>query len=158
MISSSPGNIFRDELLIRQANKDDIAPLAALMTELGYATTAADMRERFRTIEQESLYKTFVADYRGEVVGMAGALKSYYFELNGSYVRLAALVTKESYRNKGVGRALVEAVERWARAMGCNAIVLNCGNREERRAAHIFYQRIGFEVKSTGYMKRVTTS
>lgn len=147
--------MHRDELLIRPANGDDAAPLAALMTELGYLTTEEDMRERFRTIEREAHYKTFIAEYRGEVVGMAGALKSYYFELNGSYVRLAALVTKEAYRSQGVGKALVEAAEQWAREIGANAIVLNCGNRAERTAAHIFYQRRGFEAKSTGYMKRI---
>lgn len=147
--------MHRNELLIRPANGDDARALAALMTELGYPTTEEDMRERFRTIEREAHYKTFIADYRGEVVGMAGALQSYYFELNGSYVRLVALVTKETYRNKGVGKALVEAVEQWASEIGANAIVLNCGNREERKTAHIFYQRIGFEAKSTGYMKRI---
>jgi GNAT superfamily N-acetyltransferase len=147
--------MHRDELLIRPASGGDAAPLAALMTELGYPTTEEDMRERFRVIGEEPHYRTFIAEYRGEVVGMAGALKSYYFELNGSYVRLGALVTKSGHRNKGVGSALVEAVEQWAGAIGANAIVLNCGNREERKAAHIFYQRIGFEAKSTGYMKRI---
>lgn len=147
--------MFPNELQIRQASQDDAAPLAVLMTELGYPSTEDEVRERFRTIDHEPHYRAFVADYKGVVVGMAGALKSYYFEQNGSYVRLAALVTSERFRNQGVAKALVEAVQQWARQEGATAIVLNCGNREERRAAHLFYQRLGFEAKSTGYIKRV---
>lgn len=147
--------MHRDEISIRQVREDDVAPLAGLMTELGYPTTESDMRERLRVLEREPHYILFIADWGGAVVGMAGATRSFYFEQNGSYVRLAALVAKETHRNMGVGKALVKAVELWAKQIGANAIVLNCGNREERQAAHIFYQRLGFEAKSTGYLKRI---
>lgn len=144
-----------DRLTIRWATEGDVESLAILMTELGYATTGEEMRDRLRVINGEPHYKVFVADYNGIVAGMAGALKSYYFEQNGSYVRLGALVTKEAYRNRGVGKALVEAVEQWAKEVQAHAIVLNCGNREERKVAHGFYRQVGFEARSTGYVKQL---
>ena len=140
---------------IRPANKNDIAALAGLMTALGYPTTNEEMSTRFETIEREPGYRTFVAAVDEEVVGMAGACKSFYFEQNGCYVRLSALVTGEEHRNKGIGKALVAAVEDWARTINASSLILNCGNREERKAAHAFYVRNGFQPRSTGYAKRI---
>jgi GNAT superfamily N-acetyltransferase len=84
---------------------------------------------------------------------MAGAVRGWFFEQNGCYVRLVALVTKEGYRKQGIGSALTSAVEDWALNIGARAIVLNCGNRPERATAHSFYNKLGYTARSTGYSK-----
>lgn len=140
---------------IRQAVKADVASLALLMDEMGYPTTEAEMSRRFTVIDLEPHYITLVADYDGVVVGMAGASKGFYFEKNGCYIRLIALVVSNHYREKGIGKVLIHSIEEWAKTTNANAIVLNCGTREERKGAHVFYQHLGFEAKSTGYVKRL---
>ena len=140
-------------LVVRQANKEDTGALTHLMNELGYAATPQEMTQRLEAIFQHADYATWVACHEGEVVGMAGASHNLYYERNGSYVRILALVTHTHYRRMGVADTLLRVVEAWARQLGANSLILNCGNREERKAAHQFYRNRGFEPKSTGYAK-----
>jgi GNAT superfamily N-acetyltransferase len=140
---------------IRPANQEDVPALAVLMGELGYPTTEQEMRQRFSSIANDLAYRTFIAASGSEVLGMAGAMKGFAFEQNGCYVRLTALVTRQTDRGKGIGKMLVHAVEEWAIASNASAIFLNCGNRDERVAAHQFYLKLGFAAKSTGYVKRL---
>jgi GNAT superfamily N-acetyltransferase len=140
-------------LLIRPATIQDTGALTSLMNELGYQTTPAQMAQRLEIILQQPCYTTLLACHEGLVVGMAGASRNFYYERNGSYVRILALVTHTHYRKMGVGKTLLQAVESWARQLGATTLILNCGNREERKAAHLFYRNRGFEPKSTGYVK-----
>ena len=61
----------------------------------------------------------FVVARRGEeIVGAAG------LEITGGDALLRSLAVAESYRRRGVGRALVEASERHARSMGVTHLYL----------------------------------
>ena len=65
---------------IRQAVHEDAEAVARLVTELGYPTTMAQMRERLRTILSDRDYMTFVAESNCGVLGVAGASIDPYFE------------------------------------------------------------------------------
>jgi GNAT superfamily N-acetyltransferase len=84
---------------------------------------------------------------------MAGVIVNYFFEQNGKYVRIVPFVISSSFGNKGIGKQLLKAVEDWANKMGATSIFLNCGNRDERKQAHKFYQNCGYQIKSPGYVK-----
>lgn len=142
-------------LIIRQADKGDINSLIVLMNTLGYNTTAEEMSKRFTNILLQPNYHTLVACYNGVVRGMIGASHHYFYEQNGTYVRIVALVTLPDYRKMGIGQALLQAVESWAKKIGATSILLNCGNREERKTAHEFYCKRGLEAKTTGYLKKL---
>ncbi|WP_016875118.1 GNAT family N-acetyltransferase [Chlorogloeopsis fritschii PCC 9212] len=60
------------EVVIRTASLDDAPALAHLMSQLGYSTSADEMKERLKGILSTASYMTFVAEIRGEVVGMVG--------------------------------------------------------------------------------------
>ena len=141
--------------MIREADKNDTEPLAKMITELGYPTTAEEMSERMAGILPSRNYKTLLAETPEGIIGMAGAMVSFFYERNGQYVRLLALVTKKEYRARGVGKALTKAIENWALNQGAVAVILNCGNRKEREAAHSFYSKLGYIAKSTGYSKEL---
>ena len=145
----------KSSLLIRQANKGDINVLTTLMNELGYNTLPEEMAERFNNIILQPNYNTLVACYKGTVAGMIGASHHYFYEQNGSYIRIVALVTLEAFREMGIGHALLQAIEHWAKEIGATSILLNCGNREVRKKAHEFYHKRGFESKSIGYLKKI---
>ena len=140
---------------IRAAEPNDTKVLAALMTELGYPTTAEEMEERFRTISEHADYKTYVSVDGQTITGMVGLIKAYYFEKPGCYIRVAAMIVQYEYRGKGIGKALMQRAEEWGLEKGADSVLLNSGNREERKVAHLFYKRLGYEAKSTGFFKRI---
>ena len=127
------------KILIREAESTDIFALTELMNELGYDTTIDEMKVRFENIQNQKEYKTFIAAAGPEIVGMVGVMKNYSYEHNGIYVRVLALVA-----------------ENWAREIGADKVLLNCGNREEREIAQLFYKKIGYQVKSSGFIKKLS--
>jgi GNAT superfamily N-acetyltransferase len=144
--------------IIRQATDSDVPDLALLMTELGYPTSTADMQSRFTALLAQPDYTTWVADYNNQVVGMIGLLRNIYYEKNGIYIRVGALVVYKQYRKLGLGKALLQKAIDWAVECGASQVLLNSGNREERRDAHAFYQHLGFEPKTTGFVKTISAN
>lgn len=144
---------MKQEIVIRTARQEDAAALAELMNELGYPSTQAQMSERMEAILLQPAYTTLLACLGDSIVGMLGACHQHYYEHNGSYVRILALVTHKDHRKIGVAQTLLAAAEDWARERDAGALVLNCGNREERAAAHKFYAARGFRARSTGYVR-----
>jgi len=147
--------ISTDKLIIRDAGIADIEALALLMTDLGYPTSVADMQTRFEMIIAHQDYKTIIAELNDEVVGMAGLCKGIYYEMNGLYMRITAFVVKQNYRGMGIGKQLINAAEAWATEQGLHTILINSGNREERLASHEFYRKMGYDVKSLGFVKKL---
>lgn len=142
-------------VIIRPATDADIPALALLMNELGYPTTVREMHDRYELIKSHADYATWVALYNHQVVGMIGLIRNIYFEKNGLYIRVGALVVNTDYRKMGLGKALLQKATDWAVELGINQLYLNSGNREERRDAHAFYQHMGFEPKTTGFVKTI---
>ncbi len=70
-------------------------------------------------------------------------------------MRLLAFVINSNYREEGYGTLLLKESEILATQLGCKAITLNSGNREERDNAHSFYKNNGFENKSSGFSKSI---
>jgi len=147
--------MLTDQVIIRDACEADVKELTALMTDLGYPTTLEEFKVRFENISAHPDYRTIVAVANGEMVGMAGLSKNIFYEMNGNYMRILAFVVKQSARKLGLGKILIEAAEEWARAQGLHTVVISSGNRAERDAAHVFYQKMGYAVKSSGFVKKL---
>lgn len=143
--------------IIRQATEADVPALALLMNELGYPTTAIDMQTRYEALQSHADYITWVAVYDNLIVGMIGLFRNNYWEKNGIYIRVGALVVSKEYRKMGLGKALLQKSIDWAIELGAQQVILNSGNREERRDAHAFYQHLGFEPKTTGFVKTINS-
>ena len=133
--------------MIRDAVIGDAEAVGKLITELGYPTTSQAMRDRLSLILNDPGYATFVAETDGEVVGVAGAALSRYYEKDGIYSRLAVLAVSSTARGLGIGRQLVQALESWSAAKGAREVVVNSGLH--RGGAHDFYERCGYS--RTGY-------
>ncbi len=59
---------------------------------------------------------------------------------------LTDLQIRESWRNRGIGRWLVQHAAAWLRLAGCERIVLAVDSDSETAGADRFYQRFGWEV------------
>lgn len=144
-----------NQVILRDAQEGDVEIIAALMTDLSYPTTLAEMRARMGPIFVHPDYKTILAVYNDEIVGMAGLVKGNYYEKNGKYLRVLAFVVKETARNLGIGKILINACEEYAIEKGLNTVIINSGNRDDRKVAHVFYQKMGYEIKSSGFVKQI---
>ncbi len=64
--------------------------------------------------------------------------------------QVMGLVVDERHRSGGVGGALLEAAEAWARARGCRDLLV--ATRVTRERAHAFYRRHGYGLLKTSHM------
>ncbi|SMF80855.1 N-acetylglutamate synthase, GNAT family [Paenibacillus uliginis N3/975] len=131
-------------LNIRFYEEKDLEDLAALMADLGYPTDREQMGRRMKRIMEESSYFTFVAVKDNRVVGMIGCREAVGYEFDDCSVQINALVTKQEVQGQGIGRALLQNVEQWAKERGAKGLFLTSGNKPERKYAHEFYQQLGF--------------
>lgn len=146
---------LKDEVYIRDACEDDIEAIALLMDDLGYPTSVSEMQNKIKNIFLHPDYRTIVALLNNEIVGFSGLMKGFSFERSGKYVRIISFVVKNGVRNKGIGKLLIQASEDWAIGQGADSVVISSGNRDERKAAHMFYQKLGYAIKSSGFFKQL---
>jgi GNAT superfamily N-acetyltransferase len=147
--------MLNSQVIIRDAHEGDIEALTVLMNDLSYPTTVAEMQERFKAIVVHPDYRTILAVIDDEIVGMAGLHKGNFYEKNGMYLRILAFVVKQNIRNKGIGKILIKASEHWAMEQGLHTIIINSGNRDDRKVAHVFYHKMGYTIKSSGFVKQL---
>jgi len=141
---------------IRTATEGDVPAMIPLIHDLGYPAPAEEIGIRLRNILQLKEFKTLLAvTTDGQVAGMIGMTENYGYEHNAQYIRVLALVTAKNYRNMGAGKLLMMEAEKWAAEIDAYMIVLTSGLRDERKAAYAFYQRIGYEIKSSGFVKKL---
>jgi|SRR5581483_11648227 len=128
---------------IRLARSADAEAINELLDQLGYpqdgqATTAA----RILAWAGDLASAVYVADAQGELHGVIAVHICPFFERDGAWARIVALVVSDRARGRGVGSRLVGAAESFAASHGCLRIEVTSGDR--RPAAHQFYQRRGY--------------
>ena len=127
---------------IRASVEKDAAAIAALCTnELGYQTSAEQVKEKLSALLQSSQHKILAAAADGEVVGFvhAASYETLYFP---PLKNLLGLAVASEYRHRGIGTALLDAAEAWARETGACGVRLNSGST--RLEAHQFYRKLGY--------------
>ena len=138
---------------IRDAKLIDAPALAALMCELGYETTPAEMRRRLKPILCDVRYRTLLAEVEGKVCGMIGTLAHASYEHNDPGARILALVTLSTARRRGIGRALIATAEEDLTQRGITRVSLNTSLT--RKEAHKFYESLGYERNGWRFMKQL---
>jgi len=138
---------------VREFRTEDTPQLVHLMSQLGYPTSLEKLESRMANIYSQPSYHTLVAVLNNKVVGMAGLCHNLFYEYDSCYVRIVAFIVDIDHRRKGIGEKLIHEAEKWAIKLGATHIMLNSGNREERKAAHKFYLNMGYANKSTGFFK-----
>ena len=140
--------------LIREGTLLDAHAIARLMTEIGYPTSYAQMRERLSEILRRPNHEVFVAELSGVVIGMVGAFVGRRYESDEPYGQVLALVVARASQRRGVGTRLLKTAERWLVDRGAGCVIVHCG--KQRADAHRFYARLGYHatglrlVKSAG--------
>jgi len=146
----------RQVFTIRDAKLTDAPALAALMRELGYKTTPAEMRRRLKSILCDVRYRTFLAEVGGKVCGMIGTLAHPSYEHDHPSGRILALVTLTTARRRGIGRALIASAEKAFAQKAVTRVSLETGFA--RKDAHQFYESLGYERNGWRFVKQLPVS
>ena len=131
---------------IRVARLEDAGPIAALSVQLGYQSSADQVRKRLAIVVRSAADVLFVAiaAERG-VIGWIHAVERQLVTTECD-VQIEGLVVDEAWRRKGVGQMLLRTAEEWALLRGHKAIRVR--SNIVRPAAHEFYRKAGYvEVK-----------
>ena len=131
---------------VRPMRPEDAASVAVLTTQLGYASTEAEIGRRFDLLRDRLDTRLLVAEQDGSVVGWIHVQAASLLECDAR-AEIWGLVVDESARGVGVGRRLVEAAEEWARERGLKSMALRSNQR--RTAAQGFYQHLGYTITKT---------
>jgi GNAT superfamily N-acetyltransferase len=134
---------------IRRLTADDSVAAADLCTQLGYPSTPAQMARRVGLLEAMPGQALLAAEEQMRLVGWVHVQIRCTFE-SGTFAEICGLVVDERMRGRGVGRALVEAAEDWARKQGHSD--LRVRSNVARTRTHRFYQQLGYALAKTSHV------
>jgi GNAT superfamily N-acetyltransferase len=156
---------------IRQYQSGDESGCLACVIELQDSGVAIDPRLRHGA-EMASEYleqmharcrdysgAIFVAEESGEIIGLAMILARVPYESldepPGDYALVAELVVLDGHRHRGIGKALLQVSEQYARSAGANE--LRIGVLSQNQVARDLYVRQGFIPYSEMLAKPLTS-
>ena len=137
--------------IIRPAAIADSEAIAQLVSELGYPTSAEQMRTRLEAILADEEYLTIVASEGERIVGCIGARLGPLYESDAAYGQIMMLAVAAEHRRRGVGRTLLQAAEATLFDGGARVLVVSTGI--QRLDAHAFYEKSGYEFTGRRYKK-----
>jgi len=131
------------DVAVRRARLTDAGRIAELAGQLGYPTSAKEMKVRLREVLKDQDAACFVAD-TGEsgVAGWIHVSTAPLVEVERR-AEVNGLVVDETVRSQGAGALLLAAAEKWARGRRCKSMSVRSNVLRER--AHRFYLRNGYE-------------
>lgn len=92
-----------------------------------------------------------VAEVAGDVAGYVFSTTKQDYFTGADHAHIEVLTVAESAEGKGVGRALLQGAEAWARGRGYPHITLNVFAVNER--ARAIYERSGYGEETVHYLK-----
>jgi GNAT superfamily N-acetyltransferase len=141
-------------LRVRPAEEADAAPVAVLVTQLGYPSDASQVLARMRRVQDDPDIRMFVAESDAGVIGMIGVMVFPAFHRDGLHGYITALAVEEVARGSGAGGALLTAAEAWFAGRGIGKVTLTTAAHREQ--AHRFYERHGYEFNGRRYVKSLS--
>ncbi len=138
---------------VERAESDEaILACREVMAELRPNVAAGDFLKLVRGLEVEGLRLACVRE-GGRVVAVAG-YRIYSNLFCGKQLYVDDLVTAESERSKGHGKALLGWLRQLAVDSDCEVFHLDSG--VQRKRAHQFYLREGLELNAYHFSERLT--
>jgi RimJ/RimL family protein N-acetyltransferase len=137
---------------IRRAEPGDADRLVALAREVGseeegWLITAgewrssSDERRYLKTIRRHPDAAVFVAEENGGIVGRLSVARDAHPA--SEHVADLGLMVARDHRRRGIGAALMEAAEEWARGVGIRKLELHVF--PHNRPAIALYEKLGYE-------------
>lgn len=143
-------------MVIRTCNRSDGEALFCLFEEWD-RSRSYDKRgflDSLALVLDDPSIHIIVAEEGGAIVGYAHSRLTRKLG-QGVFLELDQLLVAETKRSTGIGKALMEEVERIALSKGVRIVSLY--SQAHRSRAHVFYERLGYELTkiSKYYEKRL---
>lgn len=133
------------DITIREAVPADCKRMCEInRTALGYDYPENKTLDRLEFILKRPSDIVFVAEYMGDIAGYVHGA-DYECTYCESLKNVISIAVDEKYRGLGIGRKLLEAVERWAKEDRYEGVRLTSGFA--RMEAHKFYLQCGYHVR-----------
>lgn len=133
-------------LRVRLAQADDLPAVMALYRQLNLDDLEVDphlSKMAFDAILASPHFELFVAEVAGQVVATCYLNVIPNLSRNlAPYAVLENVVTEQSLREQGIGKALVAHALTNAWQRGCYKVMLQTGSRKQ--STHAFYRACGF--------------
>ncbi len=128
--------------IVRRALITDAAEINQLCRVcLGYDYPPEETEKKLKKVLADDSCRVFAAVISDRVAGFVHA-ESYDLLYYPHMKNILGIAVFDEYRRMGIGTALLNAVEDWARASGAAGVRLVSG--AERTGAHEFYRRCGY--------------
>src|SRR5574337_1284716 len=142
----------------RNATASDIPVILELLYELGRPQPQKDRDvEVFSNLVlkyiSEDDKKIILAEFDNKIVGMASMMLVSRMNRETPEMYIPDLIVGKDHQNKGIGKNLVESCIAFAKKNKCHRIRLESGN--QRKEAHDFYRKIGFEQSALTFIKTI---
>jgi len=134
----------------RQAKRTDLHEILNLYKELNPDDPILQIEKAnsiWDIIERNSLIRYYVATDNEKIIASCTiALIPNLTRGGRPYAIIENVITKAEYRNKGIGRGIINAAVDFAKENNCYKVILL--SSVKRTEAHRFYESIGFDGKS----------
>ena len=142
------GTKSRSKIRIRPLRPTDIEAIMRLHRELGwnpaFQSDGSTLRQRLAALITEETALLLVAEINGKVGGYIHGQTMTYLLFAGSEMMITEVFVREKYRDKGVGKALMIAMEAEAAKQKCFRIsVMNSRQRDSYKRN--FYPSQGYD-------------
>ncbi len=138
-------------LSIREAKPADAAAIAELLAAVGSQPTHADVAANLKLLR--SMGEPPLVATQGGVVGCASWHATPELHQPDPVGRIPIIVVAEDARKRGIGKALLEAVEARLRERGCTSLEVT--SSLALSGALAFYQACGFERSGFHLARRI---
>lgn len=130
-------------ILIRDAVPGDAPALTHLNTvAMGYDYPLDRTETKLKTLLASGRDKILIAELEGKVIGYLHLVD--YDVLYADHMKnIMGIAVDPDFRRMGIGSALLEAGEAWAKASGAAGVRLVSG--ESRTGAHALYRSVGYK-------------
>lgn len=151
---------------LREMTGSDVPAVCGLLRELGYELTEGEIARRLRDVDRHPDHLALVLeDDDGEDGGEdggeqegGGPIVAFLHMFDRPAIEkpreaiVQALVVTEARRGAGLGQAMMEWVETWARDRGLTSIALS--TQTHRGDAQVFYHRLGYRTAAESRLLR----
>lgn len=137
---------------LREAKPSDAERIVELIHELGHEIDEKSVRKNLKALGKTDELPV-VATLDKKLIGFIGIHRMVTIHRPAPVGRIPVLVVDKEAQDKGIGRMLVEEVERRLKKAGCQIVEVTSNDR--RGAAHAFYRHMGYERTSIRFMKEL---
>ncbi|HZE87385.1 MAG TPA: GNAT family N-acetyltransferase [Methylomirabilota bacterium] len=128
---------------IRLANDTDYEAVMNLYNDfVGNDRYSTHDHDSFKKVINNSQNFVFVAEDKGKLVGFATFSIRDVIRYPRPIAELDELFVSSEYRQKGLGKKLMQYVEEKARDLGCYRMFIE--SHYDHKAAHAFYEGLGY--------------